>query len=130
MNWTQLLKNPEAIAQIFGSAPSLEQVKIAEIVFHEDGPRLLLRFDVTTFPTNPPEKWLKGGFNQAQLRLMCLGVRSVTQRGWGTTNRVDIDLSVDEPNRIRLITRNGQLQLDALFDILVVDGVTAYRNDA
>ena len=130
MSWTNLLQNAQSIEAIFGRVPSLEKAQIREIVFNEDGPTTLLRLDLSEFPEKPPEKWKRLGYNRVQLRLLCLGVKSVKHDGWGTNNTADIVLSANSLGGLRLLTEGGLPRLTVEFDVLLVDGVSGYRDEA
>lgn len=127
MNWTHLLDNPEPIGRVFGSAPSLQRVSVVELILHRDGPRLMLGFDLADFPSSPPSKWVSLGHNRVHLRLLCLGIHGVRQRGWGPTNVVDIQV-LRSASGIQLQTANGDFELEVTFEVFRVDSISAYRD--
>src|SRR4051812_4684244 len=64
MKWIDFLDNPESVNHIFESTPPLEKVQVIELLYHQDGPRVMIRFDISSFPDKPPEKWILNGYNR------------------------------------------------------------------
>jgi len=94
-SWTDLLIDNRKIAAIFTSEePSLCGVDLHDIVFHRDRPKITLRFNVVSYPSEPPKKWVVQKFNTVQLQLTALDVKEVKLSGWEKTNYVlDIKIS-------------------------------------
>lgn len=93
MNWVELLLNPVVIRSIYGDRiPSLSGVEIHEFRLRRDGSDVEVRFDLSEFPEDPPEKW-KTWVNTIQVELAIVGVESLSIREWQTT--MIADLSID-----------------------------------
>ena len=127
--WINLLTDSTPICSIFGNdLPDLQRVDLHEIILHRDGPRVSLRFDLTKYPTNPPEKWIAGGFNRVQLRLLAVGVQEISIKGWQTQCKITLKVFGDGAF-IRLRSQDGEVKIELLTESLLVDSVTAYCNE-
>lgn len=125
MSWTTLLDNPKPITTMFGTAPTLNKIDLHEITLHRDGPRVELRFDLSTFPVAPPAKWR--AFDRAQLRLTCIGIERYYQDGWRSSNVVDLILHRGADGSLQIMIDAPDLKVTIKFRALVFGGISAYR---
>jgi hypothetical protein len=125
MNWVRCLDNSKPIDAIFSDSPSLANVRVHEVVLHQDGPRLSVRFDLNDFPRSAARKWISAGFNCVQLTLVFIGVRSLTIRGWSTDNMVDVEISKGESTG-RMAMCGRRTAVNAEFDFVEVEKVAGY----
>ncbi|MDT3400676.1 Imm50 family immunity protein [Streptomyces sp. B1866] len=94
MSWTAALQNPEGIRRIYsGNPPELHAVHVHEVTLSREGPTCKLRFDLPSYPTNPPAKWKSQGFNTTHVELFLLEVHMVDVRGLSVDPIVDIKLA-------------------------------------
>ena len=129
ISWIDLVLDATPVKAIFGQElPMLEDIDLHEIALHRDGPRVLLRFDLQDFPMHPPKKWVAEGFNRVQMRLLASGVRELHIAGWQANNRVDLRIEKDG-SLVRIRADNGVVQLDLIADFLIVDRISAYREE-
>ena len=127
MKLSEAVSNPVLIKAVLGTDPSLKQIDLFEIIFDRDGPTVCFRFDIQEFPSSPPEKWNKAGYNRAQLTLSCIGVREITQQGWGTHNVAD--LTIEDGGSAKIVRVEGNtIKLRLVSDFLNVDKISAYRS--
>lgn len=126
MDWIDLIGRAEFLRQLFPQAPSLQGLRLFEVDLHQDGPRVLLRFDLRAFPEHPPAKWVKDQANRVQVRLLGVGVRALEVRGWTANNIVDIEVAAAPPTGRRFVARGAGFSLEAVFEHLELTGVSAY----
>lgn len=88
MIWTDLIENPQALSSLFGTAPSLDNVRVSEITFAEGGPTISLSVELNEFPADPPQRWKKDLANAVVLKVQLLGIQSIEVSGWTTENIV------------------------------------------
>lgn len=130
MSWLTGVDNSAFLASLFpGGGPSLAQVNLHEVQLNRDGPTVLLRFDLDTFPTNPPPKWRASGFNTVQVRLMGIGMHRFSLSGWGTTQFGPLSI-LTSARGVEVRFTSGEVTLDACFHVLRIDGVSGYVNGA
>jgi len=129
MTWQNLLENPEAITNLFESAPNLEDVEIASITMDREGPTVALSILLRDYPTKPSSRWKSNGVNAVALRLQLLGVGSLAIEGWSISNRATITLDRDDADQIQVRAAGQNLQLKCRCGWLRVDGVTGYHRD-
>ncbi|EIX6435748.1 hypothetical protein MKU92_004791 [Salmonella enterica] len=88
-SWIDLLIDNRKISSIFKEEePSLCNVELHEVIFHRDGPKITLRFNITNYPSDPPKKWLMQKCNTVQLQLTAIDVKEVNLSGWEKTNYI------------------------------------------
>ena len=127
MNWADYLSDFNKLKAIFGDKPpSLKDVDLHDVVLDRDGPKVILRFDVSEFPEAPPTKWLVSGFNRVQLKLMVLGIQDLSIQGWGTRCRCDISISFDDKRILLEIDDVIKIRIEG--DHLLLEGINAYQN--
>jgi Immunity protein 50 len=125
-SWLDFLVDASAIRSVFGDqVPTLENIDLHEVVLHRDGPRVLLRFDLSQFPSHPPKKWAFAGFNRVQVRLLAVGVRELAILGLQSECKLSLNV-LAEGASIRIRTQEGATKIDLVADCLVVDGLSAY----
>lgn len=126
-HWTEVVGESEKVKAIFANTvPNLTSVDLHEIVLHRDGPRAILRFDFSTYPTLPPKKWQIQRFNKVQIQLMCVGLSAVSINGWKKTCTIDLTLQ-REDRGIRLTGSDGQVTIEIVADCVIVADISAYR---
>ena len=96
------------------------------IEFRQDGPVMLIAFDLAEYPRAPPAKW-HADFNTAQVCVMCIGLRSSTVANWSTNN---VGTLCFEPlaTGVGVRFRSPRCELAADAHSIRVDEVSAYRN--
>lgn len=126
-NWTDSLENPDALLAIYGnSVPTLRGVVLHEMTVNRDGPRLMLRFDVNTFPETPPKKWVVSGFNRVQIKLLAVGVQKFSAEGFDADGAIDLTIASENGVRVDGRSKTMSFSINAL--ILHVDRISAYRD--
>ncbi|MCY1019273.1 Imm50 family immunity protein [Pyxidicoccus sp. MSG2] len=128
MDWIDSIERAVFLRSLFPEAPSLHGVRVLELGLHQDGPRVLIRFDLNEFPARPPAKWGQSQANRVQLRLMGIGVRRLEVRGWSANSIVDIEVTPATSDGVGLVARGEGFSLEAVFDHLSLDGVSAYQD--
>lgn len=125
--WTDLLIDKKQINSIYGDElPSLERTDLHEVIFHRDGPKITLRFNLDKYPNNPPKKWVMQEFNTAQVQLTLLDVKDVTLSGWVGTNYI-VDIHVEKCNSlISLCVKNDIFSLKIKSGFIEVTSISAY----
>ncbi|ADG69430.1 conserved hypothetical protein [Planctopirus limnophila DSM 3776] len=125
MKWTDVLLNKIPIESIYTKIPSLVDVRLHEMQFHQDGPRVSLRFDPAEYPDNPPRKWIVQKFDQAQITLVLTDVSQLNVLGWGVNNIGDIMMSrSDEGVCVKFVGTSMQMNCCARF--VNVERITGY----
>ena len=150
--WTDHIIDSRPIKAIFGEhCPSLANVNLHEVTLHQDGPTLLLRFDLdlSEFPTDPPKKWVTQRANTVQLRLKALDVRELSIIGAATTmtatitltsEKLDVDdeatnlhtshVDARQPqSAIRLRVIGDTCNINCLANFVYIDQISAYKQD-
>jgi hypothetical protein len=88
---------------------------------------MTFRFDLSDFPSEPPQKWQAAGANTAQVVLMAVGIRAVTVNGWSANNLGVLGL-VATVDGVEIQFTSPACQIRADVEHIRVDKVTAYSN--
>jgi len=129
-NWLEILTDGSAaVKAIYGDlVPKLNNLEFHELIVHQDGPRVSLRFDLAEFPSQPPKKWLIAGANKVQISLMLVSVCDLKICGIKTDAKIDLNIE----RRGGCINAWGgcdgfDFSLQAEF--LMLNSISAYRDD-
>ncbi|GAA3067018.1 hypothetical protein GCM10017562_36820 [Streptomyces roseofulvus] len=127
MTWISLLADSAGLESIYGGhVPDLEDVSLHEVEILREGPALNLRFDMPSFPKQPPKKWSVQGFNTVQVTLGLSGLRSVSLSGF-TSNPV-VSISLRAQDGITLGIESVPVQLLATAEMAYIFRISAYTN--
>lgn len=129
MDWLDIVGGAQAVRAVFGvQVPSLEVVRVYEVVFRQDGPSIVLKIDLSEYPTNPPTKWQSAGDNTVRLELVLDAVTRVLLDGWSVNNvgRLDIRRSTSTESTVEFVSEDRRFQLDCRFPR--VGKISAYCN--
>ncbi|MCX4716477.1 MULTISPECIES: CPCC family cysteine-rich protein [Streptomyces] len=94
-SWLKFVDNPEIIRAVYGkqAVPELDGITVREICWHWEGPSLLIRFDLPTYPDNPPHEWRESHFDTAQVELRLLDAAAALEAGQDSNPVGSITLS-------------------------------------
>jgi hypothetical protein len=127
MSWLDLIDRNEALKAVFGTTvPHLDSVRLHEVTLHQDGPTIVLRFDLSEFPKDAPMKWLKAGHNTVQVRLVLDDVCQTRIEGWTTNNVGNLSVGSNVPAGVRVEFLAGQATLFVVSRFARLDGVSGY----
>ena len=125
MSWTECLGNPLPITSTYSSSPSLEKVRLFELVLHQDGPRVSLRFDLNSLPDHPAAKWRGSEYNRVQLTLALIDVVEIRAQGW-TSNNIG-DIAINRFNdQIRLTFRGEGTRIECVARFAEIARLSGY----
>lgn len=126
MNWYELALNPQAVSQLYAETPLLEGVELVEVVLHRDGPKLQMKFNIPQLPDHPPDRWIRNGYNAAQMQLDFFDVAEVQMLGWSTSNQVDVKIDRNAEGRIGLKVEGGPCSMSASSGFFRIAHVSGY----
>ncbi|MGC5054687.1 Imm50 family immunity protein [Micromonospora sp. DT48] len=125
MGWLDLVTNPQGLREIFGAeTPPLVGVGLHGVEIDREGPTLRLRLDLPTYPSNPPVKWRRNGYNVVQVELLLGGVSDISIRGVSVNMLVDVDIKSD--GRLALKISSPTLNMIAMATSVTVSKIDAY----
>ena len=128
-NWLDALDDSRGIRAIYGDdVPPLTGVTMNEVCLHHDGPRVVLRFDLSRYPANPPKKWSDQGFTTVQLQLMLVDIHELSIAGWSNESVVDLSLEQTD-NGVIVTTSGGLTQLRIRAHTATVTSISAYQTE-
>lgn len=129
MSWIDVLDHNQFLRSLFPSSdPPLDAVRLHEIKLHQDGPTVILRFDLNEYPAVPPTKWRAAMSNTVQVCVAGITVRELAIRGWTCNNigRLVFERGVDT---IDVEFDAGGCRVAATFEHVWVNSVTAYHKE-
>jgi hypothetical protein len=96
LEWIEALSNPQQVLAVYGAMmPTLEDVHIHEVRVGREGPTLRMRFDLSKFPENPPERWRRDGLDVVQLEIAFGGLGKVAIGQFSTDPVCDLEIRKD-----------------------------------
>lgn len=128
-NWFECILDAAQLEAIYGNEiPSLHGVDFHGLDLHRDGPRALLRIDLSSYPKQPPKKWAAAGFNRVQLRLLAVGIHGFKMNGLQRNCKLAVGL-IKENAMIRILGEGAGMSFELLAEHLTVDGISGYREE-
>ncbi|MFJ9186454.1 MULTISPECIES: Imm50 family immunity protein [Streptomyces] len=125
LHWIESVSNPQPVLAVYGDdLPTLEDVRIEEICLSPHGPTLRLRFDLSTFPANPPAKWIRDGMDVVQLEVSFGGLHEISI-GRISTNPV-CDLKMRKSKFLQFSAESQSVKLLGVADEATILRVSAY----
>lgn len=125
--WLDALDDDRGVRAIYGNKiPPLGPVKIHEVSMHNEGPRVMLRFDLTDYPENPPKKWVDQGFNVVQVQLMLVGILDFSLQGWSHDSTIDLSLK-KEGKVVRVAGFAESIRMIIISEAALITSISAYR---
>ncbi|MEI7378206.1 Imm50 family immunity protein [Dickeya chrysanthemi] len=127
IDWTDFLIDKMKVSSIFGDErPCLNNVDLHEVLFHRDGPKVVLRFNLDSYPLKPPKKWVLNKYNTVQLQLSCIDVKDVSLSGWVETKYLSSISIFKSDGLINVCVKSEPFSLNIVSSFLDVSSVTAY----
>lgn len=113
MKWYELAANPLAVTSIYTEVPSLESALLKEIILDRNGPQVIWKIELPTFPDKPPARWKFRDYNIVQLELHLWELASINIRLWTPHNEVhaSIDPAEDGWISFKAISPGCNIQL-------------------
>lgn len=124
--WHLLAINPDAIAGLYAVVPPLSNLVLVRLQLDSDGPRLELDCDLPTFPDRPPSRWLRDGFDTAQIKIQCLGVSDLKIEGWDTSPVLDLEVSRLSDRKLLVRGHGRGCQISLRTEFIRIAGVHGY----
>ncbi|MFP2424293.1 Imm50 family immunity protein [Pseudescherichia vulneris] len=128
--WTDYLIDSKKIDSIYHvDKPSLDEIDVHELIFHRDGPKISIIFNLKEYPSKPPQKWAVQKFNVVQIKLSLIDIECVDMSGWvDTTYTAYVNIhKIDGLIHFNLNGTNLKLSLRAMF--MDVESITAYMKN-
>jgi hypothetical protein len=131
MTWLDSIENAEGVRAIFRAlVPRLEAIRLHEVILQQDGPTVILRFDLAEFPELPPHKWIKAGHNTVQLKLALDVTSKITIEGWTRNNIGALHIVRSSPKGVCVEFRSDDSRLSVECEFARIDAISAYRDQA
>jgi hypothetical protein len=128
MRWYELALNPQSLERLYDIVPELENVELFSINLSCENSRIQIRFDLPSFPENPPKKWHEE-FNRAQIHLSFFDITDFEAKGWHNSLKVKIALRRAE-KFLRVIISNADSGIFFSFSCgcFRIERISGYRN--
>ncbi|WP_323184804.1 CPCC family cysteine-rich protein [Streptomyces sp. NBC_00193] len=117
-SWLDFVDNPEVVVAVYGeqSVPELDGITVREVRWHMEGPSVLIRFDLPTYPDAPPREWGASRSDTAQVELLLLDAAAGFEAGQGSSSPVG-SITFDEgsvaPMRVTLDAERVRARVNA-----------------
>jgi hypothetical protein len=125
--WTELIENPQALSSVFGTAPSLDGVRVTAVALDEGGPTVSLNVALNEYPIKPPARWRRKAANAVVLGIRLLGVEDLGIHGWTSENQVTFRFERQSSGRILVEVSGPAFDLRCSCGWIRVDKVSPYQ---
>lgn len=106
MNWTKLLRHPEAIDSLYEKPPSLQGFALSEITWQREDDACVLRGTLAQFADFPRSQW-EDDANRVGIRMRLEGVDDFEMDGWSFENLVDLQIDQTDGGAQLIVTADG-----------------------
>lgn len=122
--WWESTANPSAVTSIYSEVPQLSGVRVMSIHLDDDGPTVLVRCSLPTFPDKPPLRWKQHAYDAVLIELRLFGASDVRLEAWSNESTGTVALTRDGSAIHALIAGEGiRFAADALsVEITHVEG--------
>lgn len=126
-HWTQHLRRPQKIENLYEQPPSLEDFELLEISWDSDEDACILRGTLARFADFPESQW-EDDANRVGIRLWLENPDDFSMQGWSFDNLVDIDIDRGEGTSRFVVEAVGDdLEFRATCRSLQVSNIFAYH---
>jgi hypothetical protein len=127
LRWIDAISNPKPVLAVYGEdVPALKGVRIEEICLSPNGPTLRLRFDLPTFPGQPPAKWRRDGMNVVQLEVSFGGLHEISIDRLATNSLCD--LKMQKSGLLQFSAESDSVRLRGVADEATILRISAYAS--
>jgi hypothetical protein len=113
MKWYELAENPLAVSEIYSEVPSLQSVRLVEVLLLRDGRRMTVKIEMPHFPDKIPKRWKLQGYTSIQIQLDFWDLQSLDIVQWSSEDQVDMQIEVRAERRIEVKVRSSQYRIQA-----------------
>ena len=125
--WYNYVESIESLKSIYGEdIPSLKEIKVKEIIFYQDGPRIVSKIDLPVLPKSLPVKWKAKGYNTISIELQFIEISKLSFIDWKLINRCSVEIL--KKSEILHVTFSGDITLNLECKWLHVNSISAYEN--
>ena len=75
--WYDLLDNNIYITKLYNKVPNLVDIKINEMNILEEGDKVRIVFDLSSYADNPPKKWIQSEYNTTVVEIDLFEIQEI-----------------------------------------------------
>ena len=125
--WYEILDRNNFLVSLYEKVPELKDIRIAEIIIHDEGRIVAVEFDMPYYAEHPPKKWVEQGNNTVAVRVDLSAIHEIKLNSNTLDFRANIEIVKDEADLIVVMitgTVNALIKAESAF----VQSVTGYYN--
>jgi hypothetical protein len=124
--WTDAVSNSQGVVSVYkGEVPELTSVRIHSMSIGRDGPSMTLIFDLASFPSDPPEKWMKQRSDTVQIELLFGGLVDIAVSKFTRNPICDLVISPGSP--LEFEVESDSISVHGACDFVQLSRMSAYR---
>ncbi|CRK84582.1 Imm50 family immunity protein [Neobacillus massiliamazoniensis] len=100
--WYSALERTHFLKNLYNDVPELKNVRIGEFSVQDEGQIVSISFDMPYYADNPPEKWVKQGYNTINVRLDFTAIRELSLKSGSQDFRGNIEINKDESDLLQI----------------------------
>lgn len=115
------------LVSLYEKVPELKDVRITEIIIHDEGRIVAVKFDMPYYAERPPKKWVEQGNNTVTVRVDLSAIHEIKLNSSTLDFRANIQILKDEADLI-VVKITGTVNVLIKAESAFVQSVTGYYN--
>ena len=126
--WYDLLDNNIYITKLYNKVPNLVDIKINEMNILEEGDKVRIVFDLSSYADNPPKKWIQSEYNTTVVEIDLFEIQEINMFSMSKNiYKSDINIWRDNDNYINVDIK-GRFNVSIKEIVGMIQSISGYCN--
>ena len=126
--WYDLLDNNIYITKLYNKVPNLVDIKINEMNILEEGDKVRIVFDLSSYADNPPKKWIQSEYNTTVVEIYLFEIQEINMFSMSKNiYKSDINIWRDNDNYINVDIK-GRFNVSIKAIVGMIQSISGYCN--
>ena len=126
--WYDLLDNNIYITKLYNKVPNLVDIKINEMNILEEGDKVRIVFDLSSYADNPPKKWIQSEYNTTVVEIDLFEIQEINMFSMSKNiYKSDINIWRDNDNYISVDIK-GRFNESIKAIVGMIQSISGYCN--
>ena len=126
--WYDLLDNNIYITKLYNKVPNLVDIKINEMNILEEGDKVRIVFDLSSYADNPSKKWIQSEYNTTVVEIDLFEIQEINMFSMSKNiYKSDINIWRDNDNYINVDIK-GRFNVSIKAIVGMIQSISGYCN--
>ena len=126
--WYDLLDNNIYITKLYNKVPNLVDIKINEMNILEEGDKVRIVFDLSSYADNHPKKWIQSEYNTTVVEIDLFEIQEINMFSMSKNiYKSDINIWRDNDNYINVDIK-GRFNVSIKAIVGMIQSISGYCN--